>query len=61
MDLKKSDMAFDYIWSADLDNDNPKQTDITDSTEPDRAEGYEMLYFATELPNAFTGTLTIYP
>jgi len=54
-------MAFDYIWSADLDNDNPKQTDITDSTEPDRAEGYEMLYFATELPNAFTGTLTIYP
>jgi len=60
MDLKKSDMAFDYIWSADPDNYNPKHTDKPDDPELDRAEGYEMLYFATELPNTLTGAI-IYP
>lgn len=47
--FNKKDMVYnDYKWTA-YSNDNPKVTGKPDSTELNRHEGYEMLYFINKL------------
>lgn len=46
---KRTDMVFNYLWSARADHDNPKIIHGTDSAELNRSEGYEMLYFINSL------------
>ena len=46
MAYKKSNMVYsDYHWKAKDDHDDPNFIHKPDSTELNRTEGYEMLYF----------------
>lgn len=42
--MKKSDLIYKYAWTA-YGGDNPKITGEPDSTQLNRNEGYEILYF----------------
>jgi len=46
MSYKKSNLVYDdYKWKAKDDHDDPKFIHRPDSSELNRTEGYEMLYF----------------
>lgn len=51
--FKRSDMAYNYKWTAASDHDNPKIISGTDHYQLNREEGYEMLYFIRSLAKSW--------
>ncbi|RKS92716.1 hypothetical protein BC952_2632 [Flavobacterium limicola] len=48
-DFKRSDLKYNYSWTAAKENDNAKITGFPDSYLLDRNEGYEILHISTDI------------
>lgn len=51
MAFLRSQMLFDYKWTAGEDSDNPYYRGGTDRAQLNREEGYEVRYFINHLGN----------
>lgn len=47
--ISKSDLVYEYKWTARSSDDNPRVTGVPDSPLLNRGEGYEMLDFINKV------------